>query len=435
MKIGSVIVAGLLLSFSLKSQVTTEFYRTFHFNNTNYGKDIVVTSEYRLAVIGWTYSYGISDSYASPLIILDELGYPLDTLFLPWQLSTIIETGEGNYLAGGDDFTCKVSPAGDSIWEKPYPAGQYGSGIKGLVQLNDSVFIIHATRYTGENQQDPYAKIVFLDENGDFISENTLTAWPAHAVDLEKTPDGRGIALARPETGVAVFLGEAGGLEKEVNIPLGPTDLVIANDSTCFIIGATNNGPGILRTDQFFNVIAYRDDLYPHKFYSGCLLNDTILALAAQSDEALYIGLLDFNLNLLGVDTLTEFAGLSVDKVISPAKNRLALTGYTWTDIESTDLVVLSLAVEPFYQHTPELPFSPTLHVYPNPSKGIYYVDGTFAESTAEIYSLDGRAVQFAYLQDSDRMRIDLRQSEPGIYFLSIKSPVGTSVMRLIKTL
>jgi hypothetical protein len=428
-------MAGLLISLSLQAQVTTEFYHAFHFNDLNYGEDIIATSDSRLVVIGVTYSFGNMDSYASPLIQLDEQGNLLDTLFLPFRLSTVAETNDSNYLAGGDDFTYKVSPAGDSIWEKPYPAGRYGASVAGIEQLNDSIIMIHSTRYTGENHQDPYAKMMFLDEHGEFISENTLTVWPGVAVDLEKTPDGRGIALGRPQNGNAVFLGEPGGLEKEISIYLGPTDLVIANDSTYFILGGTNNGSGILKTDRLFSVIDYRNDLYPHKFYSGCRINDTLLVLAAQSDDALYLALLDIDLNLLVIDTLPEYAGLRIREIISLSDNRVALTGYSGTTNDSTDIFVLGLAVKTSYQHTPEIPLPEKISVFPNPSRGIFYVDvdDFMKEGTAEIYSLDGRLVQRIMYHSPESIKINLENAAPGVYFLKLSTKVEEKTFKLIK--
>ena len=73
------------------------------------------------------------------------------------------------------------------------------------------------------------------------------------------------------------------------------------------------------------------------------------------------------------------------------------------------------------------------LHVYPNPSDGIYYIDtGKYNIVSWHIFALDGSLVS-ACVNTNRTGVIDISARQPGVYMLRAESESGTFVTKLIK--
>ena len=115
-------ILSLLFSLSfltfMRAQ-SVEFYHSYHFNDLNYGGDIIFTSDSHYVVVGRTYSMNVWETYKSFLI---KLGAEGDSLFIrhfPFEVNPhITETYDHNYCIGTDNFNYKMTRNGDSIWNK-----------------------------------------------------------------------------------------------------------------------------------------------------------------------------------------------------------------------------------------------------------------------------------------------------------------------------
>lgn len=73
------------------------------------------------------------------------------------------------------------------------------------------------------------------------------------------------------------------------------------------------------------------------------------------------------------------------------------------------------------------------INVYPNPSKAIFYFNSEIYDVTSwAVTDLSGKIIQSKEQKERSGV-IDLRNSEPGIYFLKVITPEGVKTQKLIK--
>lgn len=73
------------------------------------------------------------------------------------------------------------------------------------------------------------------------------------------------------------------------------------------------------------------------------------------------------------------------------------------------------------------------VHVYPNPSSGVYVVTSAFDVSSISVLDIAGRNVISEKKKNSKHFSIDLSSQPAGIYVLKLTSDQGTKIVRLIK--
>lgn len=127
-----------LLLVKMNSQGDTIWTKTYGGTETDYGRDIIITSDDNLLIVGMTISFGASENGN---IYLVKLNFDGDTLwthhFLNQDLkapSSLIETLDGNYLITGYNNTqkglcfLKTNSNGEKLWDKNINAGlkKYG---------------------------------------------------------------------------------------------------------------------------------------------------------------------------------------------------------------------------------------------------------------------------------------------------------------------
>jgi hypothetical protein len=69
--------------------------------------------------------------------------------------------------------------------------------------------------------------------------------------------------------------------------------------------------------------------------------------------------------------------------------------------------------------------------IYPNPSTGIFYIEGVQKTTTAQIFSLQGQLIQELII-NPDNQSITLSNVSKGVYFLCLDNDDTTTIKRLI---
>ena len=131
--------------FTIDSQ-TVVFQKTFNFSNEDDAFDILSLADGGLFIIGRT--TGVTGVNNIMLMKLNDSGEMLWKKTYGGNLNSscrkIIPISDGNYLIGGElndtAYILKVSPDGDSLWSKSFPA-EYSSYITDLAQTPDNDII------------------------------------------------------------------------------------------------------------------------------------------------------------------------------------------------------------------------------------------------------------------------------------------------------
>lgn len=82
-----------------------------------------------------------------------------------------------------------------------------------------------------------------------------------------------------------------------------------------------------------------------------------------------------------------------------------------------------------------ELSENPLVNIYPNPTSGLLYVEGTFTlKSGISLFGMDGREYKAVVSNISDeKLNVELSHVAPGVYFLKMQTGDQTLIKKVIK--
>ena len=75
-------------------------------------------------------------------------------------------------------------------------------------------------------------------------------------------------------------------------------------------------------------------------------------------------------------------------------------------------------------------PEKKTIAVYPNPSRGTFYVDGTIID--IEITSVSGQMIPYTAEPEGDRTRISIPEPVQGLYIMQVRKPEGVFTSKIV---
>lgn len=434
-------ISAFILIFSglvgLSRSQTTEYYYSFHFNDLNYGEDIIFTVDSHFVALGNTYSYGIPNSSKSCLIKLDKDGDSVYTRFLPPGMLSLVELHDHNYCLGARSFNYKTSPEGDSIWKKPARIIGHSQWTEGMTALNDGYFYTICTEYPLEDNIDPYGMIKKYDPEGEFVTYNSFTMSYSYGVEIASSPSGLVCGLASPLWYDFPFFRIFDGPFLEIDtIPNPPLDLCFANDSIIFILGVKNNVVNLLKLDRTGAVIDVAEDICPPPAYHICALNDTTLLIVGSNQSGLRLSQVGIDLEPLCSDVMSEYGMHAINELIYIQDQFVAMTGYTGTVNDSTNMFILGLNIPAHY--TGVFPVADesiqTLQIFPNPSNDKFYIDARNLKqiSNIDIFNISGQEISFEVEFITGYLVLKLDAEKSGIYILKLVEEQRTFICKLI---
>jgi hypothetical protein len=423
---------AVLLTF-LRSQ-SVEFYHSYHFNDLNFGGDIIYTSDSHYVAVGRTYSLNVRESYTSFLIKLDADG---DSLFIrqfPFGYPHITETHDRNYCIGTDNFNYKMTRDGDSVWHKPAEITGDKQWIEGITATIDGSIYTISTEFDLENLGDPFGRIKQYDSLGDFKAKFHFDWSYSGGVDIGSSPSGQVYGIASSQSGATPFFKKVGSPTVFLDtIPNAAFDLCILNDSMLFLLGRYDNKMNLLRLDQDGQVTGLAEDICPQPAYQLCKLNDSTLLIAGSNENGLRLSQVTAGLELTSTVVLQDYPGHAIRELVFASDQKVALVGDTGTVNLNKTMYVMGLKIPDYHSGIKEVQTDKPV-VYPNPSGGIFYVNTKDTEDIqqASVFQLDGRIVPGCITYHHGRIMIDLSMKKPGIYLLRLEDNGNPVVEKLI---
>jgi hypothetical protein len=417
----------------LRSQ-SVDFYHSYHYNDLNYGSDIIYTSDSHYVAVGRTYSMNVWESYTSFLIKLDADG---DSLFIrqfPFGYPHITETHDHHYCIGTDNFNYKMTRNGDSVWHKPAEITGDKQWIEGITATIDGSIYTISTEFDLENLGDPFGRIKQYDSLGDFVANFSFHWHYSYGLDIGTSPSGQVYGIASSQYGATPFFKKVGSPTVYLDtIPNAAFDLCILNDSMLFLLGSYDNKMNLLRLDQDGQVTGLAEDICPQPAYQLCKLNDSTLLIAGSDENGLRLSQVTAGLELTSTVVLQDYPGHAIRELVFASDQKVALVGDTGTVNLNKTMYVMGLDIPDYHSGIKDVQAEKPV-IYPNPSNGIFHFDAKALGNIqqAAVFQMDGRIVPGCISYHNGRIMIDLSRNKRGIYILRLEVGANSFVEKLI---
>lgn len=433
MKCLHLLIVIMFMTGHLPGQIT-EFYHTYHFNDLNYGGDIIYTSDSHYVAVGRTYSMNVWETYKSFLIKMDADGDSLFIRYFPFGSPHITETHDHNYCIGTDYFNYKMTRDGDSIWHKPAYISGYSQWIEGITATDDGSFYTISTEFELINQGDPYGKVKQYDSLGDFMASFGFHWHYSYGTDIGATPSGQVYGIASSQYGAVPFFLKVGSPTVYLDtIPNAAFDLCILNDSMLFLLGRYDDKMNLLRLNQDGQITGLAEDICPQPAYQLCKLNDSTLLIAGSNESGMRLSQLTADLELTGTVVLQDYPGHAIRELVYVTDQKVALVGDTGTVNVNKIMYVMGLKIPDLYSGIKAVKIEEPV-IYPNPSDGIFIIETKdhVKIKQACVFQLDGRAITGCATHLSGRILIDLRRQKAGIYLIRLVDGFHSVTRKLV---
>ncbi|MES2285345.1 MAG: T9SS type A sorting domain-containing protein [Bacteroidota bacterium] len=375
-------------------------------------------------IIGYSQSFGGGD-YDTWLLKIDNFGDTLWTkTYGTWgndQGQEIIPTSDGNYvITGGSNsppnnsyqaYLIKIDPDGDIIWNKYYGGPNYeiGNSVKqtpdgGYIMLgitysygvNGDAFLVK-TNSTGDTLWTKKYGGNYLDE-GIFIVVNSDSSYTFCVRDSSTAGKNIDVRIIKTDiNGTIIWDKHYGGTEKD-------TDKMIQKTSDGgYIVSAITRSFGLSLPDMWILKLDSEGDTLWTRRFGG---ND--------------------NEHCYSTRQTSDGGYIAVGKCESFSQE----DGIMFLKLNSFGRLGTEVGINEIYSDN-------TLSIYPNPASRIFNID--FKEgsppSTLNICNAKGQVIFSQALDASNPDKnkiIDLKDSAPGIYILTIKSAEKTITKKII---
>lgn len=411
----------LLITGYLPGQ-NTIFYNTYHFNDLNYGGDIIYSSDSHYVAVGRTYSMNVWETYKSFLVKMDAEGDSLFIRHFPFGYPHITETHDHHYCIGTDYFNYKMTRDGDSVWQKPSEITGESQWIEGITATGNGSFYTISTEFELINQGDPYGKVKQYDSLGDFMASFGFHWHYSYGTDIGATPSGQVYGIASSQYGAVPFFLKVGSPAVYLDtIPNAAFDLCILNDSMLFLLGRYDDKINLLRLNQDGQITGLAEDICPQPAYQLCKLNDSTLLVAGSNASGMRLSQVTAGLEMTGTVVLQDYPGHAIRELVYATDQKVAIVGDTGTVNVNKTMFVMGLKIPDFYSVVEVMQAEKPV-IYPNPSDGIFYISikDLVNIQQARVFQLDGRLIPGCVTHLSDRILIDLRRQKAGIYFIRL---------------
>ncbi len=389
---------------------------TYGGSQPDYAHSLIATSDGNYFLLGFSKSYGnggddiwlVKINPSGSLIWSQTYG----TTFGHDRAFEIISTSDGNYAITGfsnsNAYLAKIDLAGNVIWSKNYGGGQFESSYS-LKQCLDGGYILAGQTYSyGQGGSDIY--IIKTDPNGDTLWTKTFggagtdcgnnvlaNSDGTYAIACETNSIGAGdydMQLIKTDaSGNFSWTQTYGGNVKDVTKTMEATPdggYIISGISRSF--GWINPNFWIVKVDAFGN-------MQWNKSY-GSWYHDHGYTIRLTSDGG-YI-------------------------VIGHSEDSNALKRVMFVKEDASIFVSVQ-----------EFALNDVFSVYPNPTEGIIKIDidENALSSTVKISNSLGQIMFLETIDASNTNKskiINLKDKEPGIYFVSIQSSKGLTTKKII---
>jgi len=390
--------------------------KTYGGSLPDYPHALIRTNDSNYFMLGFTKSYGAGGADIW-LLKIDPSGTLL------WSKAyggtgdesghEIIPTSDGNYAITGrsnnDAYLLKINPAGNTIWTKSYGGSQYETSHSVKQCLDGGYILVGKTFSYGQGAGDIY--VVKTNSTGDTTWTKTFGGiYDDEAGYVLANPDGTYTIDAQISSnnllsgldiyvvkidanGNSIWTKTYGGNDKDVTHNIQPTSdhgYIIAGISRSF--GWINPDMWLVKIDSVGNVMWTRN--YGSWFHDHCYVvkqtsDGGYIALGHEEDSNSITHVFFIKLNGLGQLPVEEFAMNNI------------------------------------------------FTVYPNPTTGLIKINLGFVEkgSIFKIYNALGQVVFLETVESSQTVNvkiIDMKDREPGIYFVSIQSAKQLTTKKII---
>ncbi len=468
MKKITISVIFLLLYYIAIGQIT--FEKTYGGSNYDYGYSVHQTNDNGYIITGYTKSFGAGDADVY-LIKTDENG---DTLWTKTFGGTkydcgqfVQQTNDNGYIVTGstksfgndtsDVYLIKTDENGDTLWTKFFGGidEDYGYSVR---QTNDSGYVIAGeTKSFGAGNFDAY--LIKTDKNGDTLWTKTFGGiYDDKGYSMQQTIDsgyiiagmtwsfGAGdndvFLIKTDENGDTLWTKTYGGTEKDYGYCVQQT-----NDNGYIITGLTwSFGAGsddiyLIKTDE-------NGDTLWTKTYGGVYweygksveqTNDNGFIISGITWSYcigygdVYIIKTDENGDTLWTKTFGDSSWDYGRAIHQTNDNGYIIAGETQSFGAGAGDVYLIKTDENGNVITKvnEIITSNLIQIYPNPTKGIFTLQGENIQSM-KIINIYGQIVETQDFVSLQNKIIDLSDHAKGIYFIKILTQKGLIVKKLV---
>jgi hypothetical protein len=401
---------------------TIQTIKTYGGSQVDFPNDICPTSDGNFFVVGYSRSFGTGDQNVHLLKVNQSGDLIFEKNYGGWgneEGKEIIPTADGNYVIIGasnsvasnnDMQLIKINANGDVIWTRYYGTSQYESA-RCVRLCSDGGFIIAGK--TALNPTSPAtAMIVRTNSNGD-------TLWTRRITDGVNSYEGKSIAVNTDGTYTLAIDDSSATNDSDVRVmklPDAATGAPLFNNSfggnlkdICKNIRATNDGGyvigGISRSFGWVN-------------------------------PDMWIVKLDGNGNQSWMRNFGASGHEHLHSIRHTTDGGYIATGHARSFAPQWEIYFLKLDANGLVG-IGEFASDSKLAVYPNPSNGIINIDigssqeyNTFSISNSlgqVVYAADLRA-----LRGNELLTIDIKDKQPGIYFVTLQSSDKKITKKLI---